>query len=307
MTKTKVAVAALLLSGVSVAQVGPPSKHDGSLEQRYANLRCALLLIRTTDGYGTGFFVSADGDVATASHVVGHRTFTTLQNGTMQVDLSLVPTFDVTDDSGKTTTIPADRVEKNGDAWGADETLIKTGIQTHCWLKSADDEPKPGEHVITLGFPGVAFGSLALYTGIMSAKLKPDSIVGFNNLGQPVKQENEVIRVQMPISPGLSGSPLIDDMNRVIGIVTEAGFSTPRLNFLLEANRQHAFDALVPAPAPTPSRPGETQVTINIFSIVAELVENLREFASPGYGDAAPIGYLRKEQLQHQQRAKSGR
>jgi len=263
------------------------------LEQRYLAIKCSLVLIRTTDGYGTGFFVSSDGDIATASHVLGPRSFTSLPNGKIKVDLAPPASFQIIDDKGMATAISASQIEKNGDAWGADVALIKTKIKTNCWLLQAEDQStKPGEHLITMGFPGLAFGSVALYSGIMSARLKPDIIIGVTNTGQPVKPENESIRVQMPISPGISGSPVIDDMNRVVGIVTNAGFSTQKLDLLIQFNRGHAFDSMNP-PAP-PSVPGQVQVTFNIFSMVAELAETLREFGSPGYGDAVPINYLTK-------------
>ncbi|HSY11321.1 MAG TPA: serine protease [Verrucomicrobiae bacterium] len=292
----------LLVVGLSVsafAQVAPPKhwhKDDDGLEQHYRDLRCSLLLIRTGEGYGTGFFVSADGDVATASHVLGPRSYTSLPDKKMKVDLSPPASFEITDYEGKVHTIAGTQVESNRDAWGADVALIKTGIQTKCWLLPADDKSTvPGEHLITMGFPGLAFGSVALYSGIMSARLKPDILVGVTNTGEAVQQKNEFIRVQMPISPGLSGSPLVNDRNEVVGVVTAAGFSTQKLDMLILANRQHAFDALNPPPA-NPPPPGQAQVTFNVFQIVAELAESLREFGSPGYGDAVPITYLRKAQ-----------
>lgn len=278
------------------AQVAPPKhwqKDGGNLEQRYGEIKCSLLLISTADGYGTGFFVSADGDVATASHVLGQRSYTSLPDNKIKVDLAIPSTFEITDDKGTKTTLRADQVEKNGDAWGADVALVKTGIKTNCWPASADDQSTiPGEHLITMGFPGIAFGSVALYSGIMSARLRLDYLVGLTNTGQPVKPKNDSIRVQMPISPGLSGSPVINDENQVVGIVTNAGFSTQRLDMLIQANRQHAFDAFNPPPAPPVA--GQVQITFNVFEIVAELAETLREFGSPGYGDAVPIIYLRK-------------
>jgi S1-C subfamily serine protease len=166
----------------------------------------------------------------------------------------------------------------------------------------------PGEHLVTMGFPGLAWGSLSIYTGIMSAKLKVDLVIGTTNTGQPVRPQNDFIRVQMPISPGLSGAPIVDDGNRVIGIVTQAGASTQDIDLLIQLNHLNAFREAPPVFAPAP-QPGQQEVTVNlnVFSIVAQLAENLRNFASPGYGDAVPMRYLRKERPENQIRASRGR
>jgi len=276
----------------------PSTLARGDLTRRYNDLRCALVLIRTQTEFGTGFFVNRDGDIATASHVLGQRAFTSEPNGKMKADLVLPSSFTIIDSAGKSTDVPATKVERNGDAWGADVALLKSGIHTNCWLKTAGkDLSSPGEHVITMGFPGLSWGSLAIYTGIMSARLKLDLILGFTNTGEPVKPENEFIRVQMPISTGLSGAPIIDDGNTVIGIVTMAGASTRDIDVLIQLNHLNAFAAVPPAVAPPAQQGAPPQVTVNLnaFSILAQLAESLRNFASPGYGDAVPIRYLRKE------------
>ncbi len=268
-----------------------------NLQQRFNDLKCALVLIRTPDGFGTGFFISRDGDIATASHVLGQRVWTSEDNGNLSVGLALPASFTVISGEGKSIEVPATSLEKNGDAWGADVAVLKSGIQTTCWLRSASDANiSPGEHLITMGFPGLAWGSISIYTGIMSAKLKLDLIIGTTNKGQPVKPVNDFIRVQMPISTGLSGAPVIDDQNRAIGIVTSAGASTPDIDRLIAFYHLNAFPELPPVVGPT-QQPGQQQVTVNLnaFSILAQLAENLRNFASPGYGDAVPMRYLLKE------------
>ena len=301
-------VAAGCLAQCAFGQIAPP-KHEGrlhhlfaphndfdNLEQRFNNLRCALVIIRRPGGYGTGFFISADGDIATASHVLGDRVFASQDDGKMIVTLNLPASFTVVDWRDKLTEVAAARIEKNGDAWGADVAVLKSGIQTSCWMATASDASVgQGEHVITMGFPGLASGSLSIYTGIMSAKLKLHLIIGATNTGQPARPENDFIPVQMPISPGLSGAPVIDDRNRAIGIVTQAGASTQDIDLLIRLYHANAFPEAPPVVIPG-AQLGQQQVTVNlnVFSILAQLAENLRNYDSPGYGDAVPMRYLRK-------------
>lgn len=279
-----------------------------NLTDRYDELKCALVLIRTPTEFGTGFFISPDGDIATASHVLGQRTWM-VQDGKLIVNIAMPLLFTVVDSENKSTEVPFDYADTNGDAWGADVALLKTGIKPGCWLATASDmSVNPGEHLITMGFPGLAWGSLSIYTGIMSARLKLDLIIGTTNTGQPIKPENDFIRVQMPISPGLSGAPIIDDGNRVIGIVSQAGASTQEVDLLIQLNHANAFQEAPPVFA-AGQQPGQQQVTLNlnVFRIVAQLAESLRNFASPGYGDAVPMRYLLKEKSQTQIRASRGR
>jgi S1-C subfamily serine protease len=317
--KTLAVITFAFLCSLVTAQVAPPkresrwhhefSRHreNDNLPQRFAQLRCAFVLIRTTTDFGTGFFVSSDGDIATAAHVLGQRTFLDAGAGKMTASLTLPTSFIIVDSDGKSTEIPANSVEKNGDAWGADVALVKSGIHTNCWLALApDDKGTPGEHLVTLGFPGLAWGSLSMYTGIMSAIIKPEFVVGITNKGEGVKPQNDFIRVQMPVSPGLSGAAIINDENRVIGILTNAGASTRDIDLLIQLNHLNAFAVAPPVVAPPTA--GQQQVTwnLNVFSIVAQLAESLRNFASPGYGDAVPIHFLKKESQGNPQHGSRG-
>src|SRR3989442_1073626 len=44
-------------------------KDADNLQERFNDLKCALVLIEAGPRLGTGFYISSDGDVATASHV----------------------------------------------------------------------------------------------------------------------------------------------------------------------------------------------------------------------------------------------
>jgi S1-C subfamily serine protease len=297
------------------AQVGPPKHETGAqhvrnsraqnYSQRFEAIKCALVLVGRAGGSGTGVFISPNGDVATASHVLGDRTFKTASDGSFEAGITMPDTFTITDCHGNVTTVSNSKVEVNGDAWGADLAVIQSGINTpRDWMKlSTDSNVEPGAPLITMGFPGLAWGSLSIYAGIASTddKVKLDAIAGVtSDTNQGVKATNEFVQLQMPISPGLSGSPVIDEDNRVVAIVTQAGSSTQMVDFLIQLNHAKVFGV----PTITSPAPGQQQITnLNAFSILAEFAEHLKNFASPGYGDAVPIRYLKRGSQPHQQPA----
>ena len=313
-------VVPVLLLTTLCAQVGPP-KHDSrwhhvfsrhreseNFEQRFEALKCALVLIQAGPRLGTGFYISADGDIATASHVLGDREFSKNTNGGIQVNFALPNTIDITNSKGEHAQIAASKIELNPDAWLADVARIKTGTPVGCWLREVDDrKSRPGEHLITIGFPGLSFQTLTIYTGIMSARLTTNLPTVILNTGEAVLPPNEFIRVQMPISTGLSGAPIIDDDNGVLAVVTNAGGWTLDLDRLVMAFRGGAFPSL-PPPPPNPNQPpGTVSFSLNPVAATAELAGLFHDYASPGYGDAVPLRYLQKQQQHNQPSASHDR
>ena len=272
----------LACPAASSAQVRRP--WSSSLEQRYDKLKCALVLVRSADQFGTGFYVNAEGDVVTALHVLGQRSWLASPTGPT-INLLHPDRFEIINAKGETIAVPQQNLEVNGDAWGADLARLKTQRVPPCWLRVGDDKRvRPGQHVITLGFPGLAFGSLVLYSGIISARMKSDLPVGITAQGQPVQFTGEIIRVQMPASPGISGAPIIDDKNRVIAVITAAGAWNQELDFLARLSRMGAFH-----PAPN---------SLDLASALASLAGIFHDYVSPGYGDAVPLSYLRHQPSQ---------
>jgi V8-like Glu-specific endopeptidase len=49
--------------------------------------------------------------------------------------------------------------------------------------------------------------------------------------------QNEVFRVQMPVSPGISGSPLLNEKNQVIGVIIAPGAWNPDFDSLNQVVR----------------------------------------------------------------------
>ena len=277
-----------------------------NLEQRFDQLKCALVLIESGPTLGTGFYISKDGDIATASHVLGDRSFSLNPNGTIKISIALPPVFYVTDCKGKRTEVSATRLELNPDAWVADVARVKTGNETTYWLRDVDDhQSRPGEHLIAMGFPGLSFKALTIYTGIMSARLTTNLPIAILSTGQPISASTEFIRIQMPISTGLSGAPIIDDENRVVAVITNAGGWSSNLDHLLMAFRGGAFNVAPPPEDPHPA-PNTVSFSFNPMAAMAELAGLFHDFASPGYGDAVPLRYLMKPPPQSQPSSSPG-
>src|SRR5258708_6519763 len=277
-----------------------------NLQQRFDDLKCAIVLIESGPRLGTGFYISGDGDIATASHVLGDRAFSRNPNATINVSIAIPRMLLLTNSKGERMEVPATTVEINPDAWLADVARIKTGKQPSCWLREVDDRrSRPGEHLIAIGFPGLSFQALTLYVGIMSARLTTNLPTVILTTGEAVQSSNEFLRVQMPISAGLSGAPIIDDENRAIGVVTNAGGWTQDLDHLMLAFRGGAFQT--PPIPPNPQQPPNTiTFNLNSMALTAELAALFHEYASPGYGDAVALRYLRKPTPQNQPSASHG-
>ena len=319
-SQTIALITASFIAQAVFGQVPPPKRESrlhhifashrdsNNLESRFDELKCALVLIEAGPKIGTGFYISADGDVATASHVLADRTFSLVPDGkSITVNMALPTVLFLTKSSGERLEVPATQVANNADAWVADVALIKNGNKDSCWLREVDDrQSRPGQNLITMGFPGLSFKTLTIYVGIMSARLKTNLPTMVLTTGQSAVSSNDFIRVQMPISAGLSGAPIIDDDNRAIGIVTNAGGWTQDLDHLMMAFHGGAFQAPPPPPQDTQA-PNTVTFSLNSMALTAELAGLFHDYASPGYGDAVPLRYLKKQRQQNQPSASHDR
>jgi hypothetical protein len=280
------AVLALALS--AIGQVAPPKSKDvANLSKRYESIKCALVLIKAGPHTGTGFYIDSAGDIVTASHVVGDRRFSVNQSGAVEVRLFGSPDITIQGNGEPFTVKRDDVLESNGDSWLADLVVLRSSKPAKCWLETGDSsEVTPGQHILSIGFPGLAFGSLSMYTGIVSARLRPDMPMGKTDLGALLAYTNDFFRVQIPASPGLSGAPVIDDRNRAIGVVTNAGMWSDQLELLsqFEASRE-----LAPQPPAAAN-----QTSVDWIAATGQLARFFHDWASPGYGDAVPLSYLKR-------------
>jgi len=199
------AVAIVALATLSVATPSPASEPlagKGDDEGLVRQIRESVVVIRTSNrtgesfGVGSGFVVDSRGLIATNFHVIGEgRPFTIHLAGGRE----LKPT-DI---------VAADRKK--------DLAVIRVDADDLPALELGDsDSVRPGQSVLAVGNPlGFDF---SVAKGVIAERRELD--------GRPMLQ------VAMPIEPGNSGSPLVDEGGRVVGIIAikqtaSLGFAVP--------------------------------------------------------------------------------
>lgn len=179
---------------------------------------------------GTGFFIAPE-LVATNFHVVSGATQISLQIGQQKVHADLVI-------QDKQNDLALLRIRDFGDPLTA--ATIKGSVR--CLELPAADDLKAGQTVFVLGYPlkGTLGSKLIVSQGIVN------STVG-------VKDDPTHLQISVPIQPGNSGSPLLDDKGRVVGIVTsellpafQRGIVPQNVNFAVKAAYLRALLAMAP-------------------------------------------------------------
>lgn len=132
---------------------------------------------------GSGAFVSEDGLVLTAAHVVAGKERVSVRNS----EGKIFPVREVG---------PGD--------FSADAVLLRAGAEEQMFLRMADDEPRPGDPLWVCGFP------LSMNLPVTSegqVRSLP------NAAGGPML-------TTVPMMPGQSGSPVLNAEGRVVGIAS---------------------------------------------------------------------------------------
>jgi S1-C subfamily serine protease len=260
-------------------------KRPPTLDERYSQLSCAVVQIASMEGAGTGFFVSRSGDVVTAGHVALNQTFSETPTGQIANRIEYKPGLRVRQSGNRTTALPSlPRLTEDDTARAlSDLVILRTGIETPCFLKLGK-HPKDleiGQHLIAMGYPESEpeAADSALYEGFVSARYRhlaiPIAVVN----GQPIYPNYDVVRIQMPITPGVSGGPVLADDNDVIGVVTEnptIWFND--LNSLIAYGQQ--------------TNGGFNAPVSDLPKLVSKLAWVTHEFLSSGAGLAVPVSYL---------------
>lgn len=187
MNKTSFAVFAVAFLGfVGVAQAKDPEV-----------LLKSVVLIKSKESLGSGFFVSNDGKIVTNFHVI---------EGSSEVTVEL--------NDGRLFMV------RHATAVDAENDLVILQVPLANAPALALKETslvKIGESVMALGSPSGLAGSVT--NGIVSAI------------------RDGVIQTDTAINPGNSGGPLVDKRGRVVGVVTAKLKGTEGLNFAVGSTR----------------------------------------------------------------------
>jgi hypothetical protein len=189
-----------------------------------ARAKSAVVQITTLDQNrqplktGTGFFVSGDGYLLTNNHVIEGGAY-----------------FIARTSSGATYTFESVAV-RSADPDLAELKFTTTDVP-HLQLGSSDKTVE-GQKVLVIGNPEGLQGSVS--DGIVSA----------------FRDNRAYIQITAPISPGSSGSPVLDETGQVIGMATLVYREGQNLNFAISADRIRSYlvyEANKPQAQATPS------------------------------------------------------
>ncbi|MBN2527046.1 MAG: trypsin-like peptidase domain-containing protein [Deltaproteobacteria bacterium] len=149
-----------------------------------ADAQAASVVVKVGDGTGSGFFISDDGLIITASHVIGHR---------QQVDIAF----------NNGTLATATVVRRNKDF---DVALLKADVPANRCLPLSVDVVKTGTTLYAIGSPGGEEFAFSVSSGIVS--------------GVRQIEGKWFVQTDASLNPGNSGGPLLDDAGHVVAMVS---------------------------------------------------------------------------------------
>ncbi len=144
----------------------------------------ATVIVDVGNGHGSGFFVSEDGLVLTAAHVVANASeITVIRRDGLELPARLI------------------RISRSSDA-----ALLRVEKKSDHCLVAGGALPKAGEELYALGAPEDRHLGFSLTRGIVS--------------GVRIVGETEFIQTDASINRGNSGGPLVNEKGWVDGIVS---------------------------------------------------------------------------------------
>ena len=160
--------------------VGTPAPH--------VSMALTQILDERGNVIGSGCFLTDDGLVLTAAHVVAGRERVSVRNAFGKI-------FSVKEICA-------------GD-FSADAVILKTDAEEQMFLRLADQEPSPGEALSVCGFP------LSMNLPVTS-RGKVRSLP--SSPGRPML-------TTVPMMPGQSGSPVLNDQGRLVGVASRGSLA----------------------------------------------------------------------------------
>jgi len=284
----------LLLSLPAALNASPKAKQPraATLPERFNKLACAVVHLVSNGEIGTGFFINNTGDVLTAFHIAFNSSYTASGTDSEQGGLGLSYRKDLTLKRTNQPPLPLigllptptqeDRMRAQSDV-----AILHTGIKTDCALKiSSQDRASMGDHVISIGYP--LDSGPTLYEGFVSGRYPHPEIPTAVLNGQPVYSRYNVIQIQMPVSAGASGSPIIADDDVAIGVLTEdSRFWYADLSLLMDKyeSRPEFFSA-----SPSDQVPPGSFDLQRLLALLAYFVQN---YTTTGLAVAVPTNLIR--------------
>ena len=277
-----------ILLSLSLVISSAPMAAARDLSDRFERLSCAVAHYQADGSSGTGAFIDADGHFLTAAHVALDRSYMYVDPSNTKETIKLKDNSKILRGDGTTVAIPKQEFKQSDlDNAATDLALISTGVKTNCFLKIGDPKKaKVGQSFIAIGYPASSPTGV-LYDGFLSAVHTAVHVLGpiSNMPGKNMPAQYDVMRVQMPISPGASGAPLINEQDEVVAVIVEV--PVPAIDDIQKLIQVY-----------TRNQPRSSVAIIGGFEtnkVLAELAFIVQEFESPGSGQAVPLSYLHRE------------
>lgn len=211
-------VAAVLLAIIAIpAWCRADDPKPKTVEELAKEIKASVVVITAAgrgnekNSLGTGYFVSANGLIATNFHVIG-------EGRPLAVEMADGKKFDV---------VSIEATDR-----GRDLALIKIDAKNSPALPLGDsDELKDGQQIVALGNPQGLKHSVV--SGVVSGRREIDG--------------TSMIQLAIPLEPGNSGGPVVDMQGRVQGTVTLKSLVTENLGY---ASAVNALKPLIAKPNP---------------------------------------------------------
>lgn len=178
-----------------------------STRELVAQAKPAIVYLKSSEGSGTGFFVSDDGRIVTNYHVIDSGSgWKAIDAEGREIELEGVLAVDVRNDIA----------------------ILKAAPGKYPFLKlSQVGNLEQGTRIYVLGHP--AGLRLTLSDGLVSAFRKGEELKEFFPEEHPAAED--IIQLTAPISSGSSGSPVMLENGEAVAVVTSQLTSAQNLNF----------------------------------------------------------------------------